>query len=46
MEKSTNEQVTAVVYEPPVLVELGEFSQDTLGLGSLGGDNQAKQITH
>ncbi len=26
-----NEQTTTTVYEPPVLVELGEFSEDTLG---------------
>ncbi len=31
MEIRTNEQITAVVYEPPVLVEVGEFSADTLG---------------
>lgn len=31
MEVRTEEQLTAVVYEPPALVELGEFSEDTLG---------------
>lgn len=28
-----DEQTTVPVYEPPVLVELGEFSEDTLGIG-------------
>jgi hypothetical protein len=28
-----DEQTTVTVYEPPVLVELGEFSEDTLGFG-------------
>jgi hypothetical protein len=28
-----DEQTTITTYEPPVLVELGEFSEDTLGLG-------------
>ncbi len=28
-----DEQMTATVYEPPVLVELGEFGEDTLGNG-------------
>jgi hypothetical protein len=30
MEIRTNEQATGVVYEPPVLVKVGEFSEDTL----------------
>jgi hypothetical protein len=30
MENSTHEQITDAVYEPPVLVEMGEFSEDTL----------------
>ncbi|MFK0226642.1 lasso RiPP family leader peptide-containing protein [Streptomyces sp. NPDC090303] len=29
-----NEQETPVVYEPPALVAVGEFSEDTLGFGS------------
>jgi hypothetical protein len=29
-----DEQTTTTTYEPPVLVELGEFGEDTLGLGS------------
>lgn len=33
MDIRTNEQITAAVYEPPALVELGEFSEDTLGSG-------------
>jgi hypothetical protein len=31
------EQTTAV-YEPPALVELGEFSEDTLGHNGLSSD--------
>jgi hypothetical protein len=31
MEEETT--ATAIVYEPPVLVELGEFGEDTLGFG-------------
>jgi hypothetical protein len=38
MENRTNEQFTDEVYEPPVLVEVGEFSEDTLGLGARGYD--------
>jgi hypothetical protein len=33
------EQMTATVYEPPVLVELGEFGEDTLGFGEAFLDN-------
>ena len=33
MENPTNEQITAAVYVPPTLVELGEFNEDTLGIG-------------
>lgn len=29
-----DEQTTITTYEPPVLVELGEFGEDTLGLGN------------
>ncbi len=28
-----NEEQTIPVYEPPALVEVGEFSEDTLGYG-------------
>ena len=31
MENPTTEQATAEVYEPPMLVQMGEFSEDTLG---------------
>lgn len=31
MEELTTVPTTVPVYEPPVLVELGEFSEDTLG---------------
>lgn len=31
-----NEQTTVAIYEPPVLVEVGEFNEDTLGPGSWG----------
>jgi hypothetical protein len=34
----TNERVTAAVYEPLVLVEVGQFSEDTLGYGPTGSD--------
>ncbi|MGH3832260.1 MAG: lasso RiPP family leader peptide-containing protein [Pseudonocardiaceae bacterium] len=33
MEISSNEQITTAVYEPPMLVEVGEFNEDTLGDG-------------
>lgn len=33
------EQMTAAVYEPPVLVEMGEFSTDTLGGVAIGNDS-------
>ncbi len=39
-----DEQTTATTYEPPVLVELGEFGEDTLGLGSTVPD-EFKLIT-
>lgn len=32
------EQTTHQVYEPPVLVEVGQFSEDTLG--SFGSDDE------
>lgn len=32
------EQTTAAVYEPPVLVDMGEFSKDTLGGVAIGDD--------
>jgi hypothetical protein len=38
----TNEP-SVVIYEPPVLVELGEFGEDTLGLGRSYPDNAAYQ---
>jgi hypothetical protein len=28
-----DEQTTANIYKPPVLVELGQFDEDTLGFG-------------
>lgn len=31
-----DEQITETPYEPPMLVALGEFSEDTLGLGYWG----------
>ena len=34
-----DEQTTATTYEPPVLVELGEFGEDTLGAGSCFPDD-------
>lgn len=33
-----NEQATVTVYEPPVLVELGGFGEDTLGFGGEGDE--------
>lgn len=41
MEEQTTE--TATIYEPPVLVELGEFGVDTLGFGQDVADNVAQQ---
>jgi hypothetical protein len=38
------EQTTAV-YEPPVLVELGEFSEDTLGITGQNTDGQWYQAS-
>ncbi len=38
-----DEQTTAVIYEPPVLVELGEFGEDTLGVGEAFPDSYARQ---
>jgi hypothetical protein len=32
-----------VIYEPPVLVELGEFGEDTLGFGRSHLDSTAYQ---
>ncbi|MGH3866720.1 MAG: lasso RiPP family leader peptide-containing protein [Pseudonocardiaceae bacterium] len=40
-----DEQTTATIYEPPVLVELGEFGEDTLGFGQNSPDNVAHQNT-
>lgn len=34
-----DEQTTATTYEPPVLVELGEFGEDTLGFGHIQPDS-------
>ncbi|MFI8434694.1 lasso RiPP family leader peptide-containing protein [Streptomyces sp. NPDC079020] len=31
--ENTEEKVIADLYEPPALVEVGEFSEDTLGFG-------------
>jgi len=44
MENTMTEQAAAVVYEPPVLVEVGEFSEDTLGVGPLGDDTRVRQF--
>lgn len=41
MEEQMTETVTT--YEPPVLVELGEFGEDTLGFGQDSADNVALQ---
>ncbi|MGH3869775.1 MAG: lasso RiPP family leader peptide-containing protein [Pseudonocardiaceae bacterium] len=38
MENTVKEQVTTAVYEPPMLVEVGEFSEDTLGISDSGSD--------
>ncbi|MGH3694705.1 MAG: lasso RiPP family leader peptide-containing protein [Pseudonocardiaceae bacterium] len=38
-----DEQTTAVLYEPPVLVELGEFGEDTLGAGMAFPDSYGRQ---
>jgi hypothetical protein len=38
----TNEP-SVVIYEPPVLVELGEFGEDTLGFGRSHLDSTAYQ---
>ena len=37
------EQTTVPVYEPPVLVELGEFGEDTLGGGGFRFDHSDEQ---
>jgi hypothetical protein len=37
------DETSVVIYEPPVLVELGEFGEDTLGLGRYHLDNTAYQ---
>lgn len=39
MEIWTTEQ-TVRIYEPPVLVELGKFGEDTLGGGGTNSDGQ------
>ncbi|MGH3831977.1 MAG: lasso RiPP family leader peptide-containing protein [Pseudonocardiaceae bacterium] len=39
MDIRTNEQTTTAVYEPPMLVELGEFNEDTLGAGGRAADS-------
>jgi hypothetical protein len=36
-------QTTAAIYEPPVLVELGEFGEDTLGYGRNSPDTVSVQ---
>ncbi|MFD9903087.1 lasso RiPP family leader peptide-containing protein [Streptomyces sp. NPDC059063] len=36
--KGFDEQDTAAGYEPPALVAVGEFSEDTLGFGSRYND--------
>ena len=43
MEHPTNEQITASVYEPPILVEVGEFSENTLGASGIFHDFSAHQ---
>ncbi|MGH3708258.1 MAG: lasso RiPP family leader peptide-containing protein [Pseudonocardiaceae bacterium] len=40
-EQMMDEPVT--VYEPPVLVELGEFGEDTLGGGQAFSDSNSRQ---
>ncbi|MGH3825468.1 MAG: lasso RiPP family leader peptide-containing protein [Pseudonocardiaceae bacterium] len=37
-----DEQTTTPVYEPPALVELGEFGEDTLGAGQAFPDSTGK----
>ncbi|MGH4033986.1 lasso RiPP family leader peptide-containing protein [Actinomycetota bacterium Odt1-20B] len=34
----------SVVYEPPALVEVGDFSEDTLGFGTKSFDSYGKNI--
>ncbi|MEV0087339.1 lasso RiPP family leader peptide-containing protein [Saccharopolyspora sp. NPDC050642] len=36
------EQTFTDVYIPPMLVEVGEFNEDTLGSGFFGGDSFAE----
>ncbi|HEY6422604.1 MAG TPA: lasso RiPP family leader peptide-containing protein [Pseudonocardiaceae bacterium] len=38
-----DEQTTTAIYEPPVLVELGEFGEDTLGSGEAFPDSTGHQ---
>ncbi|MGW5003098.1 lasso RiPP family leader peptide-containing protein [Streptomyces hydrogenans] len=33
-QEAFNEQESSAIYEPPALVAVGEFSEDTLGFGS------------
>ncbi len=42
-EQTRDEQVTVTAYEPPVLVELGEFGADTLGGGQAFSDSNGRQ---
>jgi hypothetical protein len=42
-EQTMDEPVTVSVYEPPVLVELGEFGEDTLGRGQAISDSNGRQ---
>lgn len=38
-----DEQTTPTIYEPPALVELGEFGEDTLGEGFEAPDDGEAQ---
>jgi hypothetical protein len=38
-EQTTTTIYEPPVYEPPVLVELGEFGEDTLGHGTINDDH-------
>jgi hypothetical protein len=42
-EQMMDEPVTVTVYEPPVLVELGQFGEDTLGSGQAFSDSNGRQ---
>ncbi|MGB6162870.1 MAG: lasso RiPP family leader peptide-containing protein [Pseudonocardiaceae bacterium] len=43
MENPTYEQIAVAVYEPPVLVEMGEFSTDALSGGRFSFDGNGGQ---